>query len=211
LHLYALAQTPLSPFLAEAQYRTVLDDCGLLGAALETEPQHWTARQVRAMVLQPQRLGAERYFTHWWQAADEVKTRTVGVMRQLFAAVAAGDLATTLGVNPAHGTLWNSLAHTSGDETPLPHAFEAWVLERNAEAERARRRAAPPAGYAGPVSGLQAGDRVQHPTSKLKGTVKHIEWVRGVEEAIVAVDGGGNVRYQLDKAKFRLIERQAPS
>lgn len=211
LHLHALKKKALSPFLDEAKYQSVLDTCNLMGAALALEPLHWTRRQLRAMVTHEQGLGVERYFTHWWGADESVKMRTIKVMRQLFVAVAEADLAATLGIDLGRGALWNSLSVPADDKPPLPYAFEEWVQECRTEAKRKRQRATPPPGYVGPVSGLQRGDRVQHPTSKLKGTVKSVEWVRGVEEAIITVDGGGDVRYRLDMAKLDLIERHSSS
>src|SRR5690606_20692556 len=65
LHLYALADLPLSPFLEEAQADQVLAAVRAMQDALSRDPSLWRLADYTALGVNAMRLGFQSYFARW--------------------------------------------------------------------------------------------------------------------------------------------------
>ncbi|MBX3052391.1 MAG: ATP-dependent helicase [Caldilineaceae bacterium] len=71
LHLFALADRPLSRFLQEADAENVLAQVGDIRHALSLPPARWGAEELQAAAVTAKGLGFYSFFAFWW-SGDEL-------------------------------------------------------------------------------------------------------------------------------------------
>ncbi|MFN8445017.1 MAG: ATP-dependent helicase [Caldilineaceae bacterium] len=69
LYLDCLKEEPLSPFLREANYASLLPAIQAIAQAAHKPPTDWNDVDLRAIAIHAPRLGLDRYFSQWWRAS----------------------------------------------------------------------------------------------------------------------------------------------
>lgn len=86
LHLYALKDQPLSPFLEEAGAEQALQETRHLQHLMGQNPDEWQAADVHRLVSLTHKFHLERYFANWWDAPTDYVRQTAQQVLSLFAA-----------------------------------------------------------------------------------------------------------------------------
>ncbi len=119
LHLYALEDLPLSPFLVEAQADEVLAAVQEMQDALARDPGHWRTADYTALGVNAMQLGFHDYFSTWWDAPAEQRARVAGAILGFYAAARAQGAQRALGLGKPEIAVWTQAAARAG-AAPMP-------------------------------------------------------------------------------------------
>lgn len=118
LHLHLLKKEPVSQFLNESEWRTVLAVAPQIAAALAADPAQWQAADALPLARYAPEFQLGRYFAQWWDAPAERKTAVAHAAQRLLLAAREQKLWPQLRLKQAHLDFWQKLA-------PLPVAEAA--------------------------------------------------------------------------------------
>lgn len=127
LHLYALADLPLSPFLEEAQAEEVLAAVAEIQVALSRDPARWQVGDYTAVGVNAMQLGFHDYFARWWDAPPAQRRKVAQAVLGFYAAAGAQKAARALGIGKAELAVWRQAA--GREATPLPPPALAEVVD----------------------------------------------------------------------------------
>jgi superfamily I DNA/RNA helicase len=119
LHLYALADLPLSPFLDEAQAGDVLAAVQEMQAALARDPAQWQTADYTALGVNAMQLGFHDYFATWWDAPLAQRSQIAGAILGFYTAARAKGAQRGLGIGKRERAVWQQAAGRAG-AAPMP-------------------------------------------------------------------------------------------
>jgi DNA helicase-2/ATP-dependent DNA helicase PcrA len=117
LYLYCVRSKPISPFLKQANWQTVLDDMAHIQAMLADPPQRWQGFQVRNFVQRMAVYKLKPYFAEWWQIESHHQQTILVTICQFLSVVANHNLWQTLGIEATEYDWWRTLL---SDEAFVP-------------------------------------------------------------------------------------------
>ena len=109
LDLHAVKNEPLSQFLKEAGWNSVLPAVRRLESLLARDPQSWQAAEALQLARAVTTFHLERYLQRWWSASDDRKTAVTVAMQRFFAAVQHSDLLQPLALTAEQAHFWTQL------------------------------------------------------------------------------------------------------
>lgn len=129
LHLYALADLPLSPFLVEAQAGDVLAAVDEMQAALAHDPAQWQTADYTALGVNAMQLGFHDYFATWWDAPSTQRGQVAGAILGFYAAARAEGAQRGLGIGKREMAVWQQAAGRAGAAPmpPMPAELSAFL------------------------------------------------------------------------------------
>jgi DNA helicase II / ATP-dependent DNA helicase PcrA len=109
LHIHTLKKEPISRFLTEAIYPTVLADVPQIQAILAKPPQKWQAGEAYLVAKQISDFHLQRFFVHWWNVADAEKTAVCQTILNFLHAADHHNLWPHLNLTQTHMDFWNAV------------------------------------------------------------------------------------------------------
>ncbi len=109
LHLYAVRNQPLSPFLAEAGWQQALPELQNVKKLLRQQASAWQPADCWAVARFVSRHRLERYFQRWWQLPAPRLQDVVTTLLTFLTAVAEQDGWAALELPPSTLEFWQSL------------------------------------------------------------------------------------------------------
>lgn len=135
LHLYAVKNQPLSPFLGEAGWQHVIPDLKRFKTLLRKDATTWQAQEIWWLARFIARHDLQRYFSQWWNPAPVRRERIASAMGALLNAVEEHDAWATVALPRSMLEEWRKLAMDGSGAPPTIEGLEQ-LLQGQQEAVR---------------------------------------------------------------------------
>ncbi|MCP5095824.1 MAG: ATP-dependent helicase [Chloroflexi bacterium] len=149
LHIHTLKKEPISRFLTEATYQTVLADVPKIEAILAKPTQKWQAAEAYLIAKQTNSFHFQRFFKQWWDVSDEEKTAVSHTILHFLHAAQHHNLWLHLTLTQTHIDFWDTLTpspfHLSGQRSHTPSTFPGLNKLKPSTKNQKRRKSSKPA------------------------------------------------------------------
>lgn len=202
LHLHALQDEPLSPFLVEAKHVEILKMIGMIRAALQRDPTTWSEPDVVAIGSYTAQLHLHGYLGRWWPAPEEQKRAVAQLVTRFIAYIEQQGMVATLDLKPQMIAFWRDLAGAEAAALPplpmpqLMRRLQQQTTQNKRQSALARLLGKRPSSSSPPsakkplphsTQPRKAGDLIEHPRF---GRGKIISTTTGLDRVELKVDFG---------------------
>lgn len=118
LHLHLLKRAPVSQFVTESGWQSVLAAVSKMAAALDADPAQWQATDVLPLARHAPDFQLGRYFATWWDVPPERQTAVAHTVQRFLLAARKNKLWSRLKLKKAHLVFWQALAPLPDGDTP---------------------------------------------------------------------------------------------
>ena len=119
LHLHWVKEEPLSQFLSEAKWKTVVQAVPQIRRILTTPPETWAANEALLLLKQVHAFGLDRFFTTWWELPEAQQTAVSQRLQQFVQLAKKEPFWEQLKLSSRHLTLWKTIAPKPKGAVPL--------------------------------------------------------------------------------------------